>query len=267
MKHRSGYIIAMLILLTLALTACATEEATATVTPVPPTGTPTHTPILPTATATPPPPTPTPTSLPPTATATPLPPTPTPTPLPPPATPTPTAPPASEPPPAGGLQLAAEPFVNEAKGYRIAYPEGWQAVDMGEMVIFVEDPATMMGGAPTATIVSADAVEAFLGGALVGITEEQLGTALLMVAAQMGGGFELGEAESLTVGDLPAAGVHGRGIADDGVTPMTGYVALVWDNTQAAMIMAVSPTEDWAAFWPTVEMVLDTFTFTGKDAG
>ena len=132
---------------------------------------------------------------------------------------------------------------------------------MGEMAVFVEDPATMSSGAPTAIIVSADAVEAFMGGALAGVSEEQLEAVLPMVAAQLGESFELGEIESFTVGGFPAAGAEGRGIADDGVTPMAGYLTLVLSDAHAAMIMAVSPTEGWETFWPTVEAVMGTFAF------
>jgi hypothetical protein len=238
MKNKTRYTIPVLtlLILVLVLSACGKED-----------------------------PTPTPTPVPPTATLTPVPPTSTPTPVPP--TPTPTQSPTAEPASKSVTELAGESFVNEAKGYSIAYPAGWQVMDMGEMVILIKDPAAMSTGTPTAVIISADTVEAFLGGALVGVTEEQLGAALLTVAAQMGEDLKLGEVETLTVGGLPAARAEGTGTADDGVTPMTGCLTLVLGDTHAAMIMAVAPAGQWEAFEPLFEAMLDTFTLTGTAPG
>jgi len=256
MKPGFRCLIAFLILLS--LPACGKEE-------------PTLTPPPPTATSTPVPPTDTPTPVPPTATPTPVPPTDTPTPMPPTATPTPVTPtetltPLSPTPePAEAPPIGAQPFVNAARGYSLAYPDGWQAIDMGEMAILIEDPAAMNGGVPTAVIVMAGTTEAFLDGALVGIDEDQLAVVLLSTATQLGEDFELGEVERFTVNGFPAAGAGGKGTADDG-SPMAGYVALVLGEAQAAMIMAVAPAGQWEAFETTFEAMLDTFTFTGSTA-
>jgi hypothetical protein len=166
----------------------------------------------------------------------------------------------------GGGELAAEPFVNGAKGYTIGYPDGWQFMDMDAMVIFVSDLAVMNTGAPTAVIVMADAVETFLEGALVGITGNQLEAVLTLAAGQMGEDIELGEAESFTVNGLPAAGAELTGIADDG-TDMAGYLALVLGDTHAAMVMAMSPADQWEILQPTFFAMLDTLTFTAGTAG
>ncbi len=174
--------------------------------------------------------------------------------------------PTVEPPPSGEGELAAEPFVSQTKGYSIAYPEGWQAMDMGEMAIFLEDIAAMSGdGVPTAVVVMAGAIEDFLGGALADVSQDQLEAVLTLASGQMGEGMELGEVETFTVNDLSAVGADLTGTADDG-TSIGGYVSLVLSDSQAAMIMAIIPAEQWEAFQPTFLAMLDTFTFTGATA-
>ncbi len=168
--------------------------------------------------------------------------------------------------PAGAFELAAEPFVNEANGYSIAYPEGWQSMDMGTMVIFVSDLASMSADSPTAVVVMADTVENFLEGAMVGISGDQLEAVLTVAATQMGEDFVLGEAQSLTANDMPAAGAEISGTADDG-TPMAGYLALVLGDTHAAMILGAMPADSWPAFAPTFFAMLDTLTFSAETAG
>jgi len=169
--------------------------------------------------------------------------------------------------PTGDIDLADEPFINEAMGYSIAYPDGWQSMDMDFMVAFTPDLTTMGSSQAMAVVVMADTVEDFLDGALVGITADQLEAVLAEAATQMGEDFELGEVESLTVDDLPAVGAELTGTADDGTTPMAGYLTLVLGDTHAAMIIAVSPADQWKAFQPTFLVMLDTFTFTGTTAG
>jgi len=121
-------------------------------------------------------------------------------------------------------------------------------------------------GVPTAVIVMADATENFLGGALVGITPDQVDVILQMASNQMGEDFELGEAESITVNGIPAAGAELTGTADDG-SMAEGYMVLVLGDTQAAIIMAVAPAGQWEVLQPAFEAMLDTFTFTGETAG
>lgn len=166
----------------------------------------------------------------------------------------------------GGEELASEPFVSATNGYSIGYPEGWQFMDMGAMVIFVSDLAIMDSDAPTAVIVMADAVETFLDGSLVEISGDQLETVLTLAAGQMGEDFELGEVEGFTVNGLPAAGAELAGFADDG-TEMAGYLALTKSDTHAAMVMAVAPADEWTALQPTFLAMLDTLMFTGGTAG
>lgn len=169
--------------------------------------------------------------------------------------------------PAGGWELADEPFVNETKGYSIAYPDGWQSMDLDAMVIFIKDFTSMGSGAMTAVIVMADTLENFLDGALVGIPEDQLLDVLAVAAgSQMGEDMELGEAESLTVNDLSAVGAEITSTADDG-SPIAGYMVLVMSDTHAAMIIAVTPADQWEAFQPTFWAMLDTFTLGGETAG
>lgn len=178
--------------------------------------------------------------------------------------------------PIGDTELAVEPFVNETIGFSIAYPEGWQSIDIsgmmgiesGAVTAFVRDLATLASGTPTAVILMADTVESFLDGALTGITPDQLETVLALSAGEIaeGLGMELGEVESLVVGDLPAAGAELTGTDMDG-DPMAGYLTLLLGDTHAAMIMAVMPAEQWEAFRPTFSAMQDSLTFTGEAAG
>jgi hypothetical protein len=175
----------------------------------------------------------------------------------------------------GEVELTAEPFVDEAMGYSIAYPEGWQSMDIsallgmesGSATAFVQDLATLVSGVPTAVIVMADTLENFLDGALVGITADHLEAVLTSAAGQMTGelGMEMGEVESLVVGDLAGIGAELTGTNDDG-DPTAGYLTVVLDDTHAAMVMTVMPVSQWQAFEPTFFTMLDTFTFTGGPA-
>jgi hypothetical protein len=168
--------------------------------------------------------------------------------------------------PVSEVDLADEPFVNEANGYSIAYPDGWQSMDMDTMVIFVQDLMTMNTDMPTAIVVMADTIEAFLGGALVGISQDDLEAVMALAATQMGEDMELGDVETLTVDDAPAAGAELIGTSEE-TANMTGYVVLALGDTQAAMIMAMAPQDQWTALEPVFWAMLDTFTFTGQAAG
>ncbi|MFZ5918120.1 MAG: DUF4352 domain-containing protein [Chloroflexota bacterium] len=167
----------------------------------------------------------------------------------------------------GEFELADEPFVSQTQGYSVAYPAGWTYLEMGQMAIFVKDMAAAMAsdGLPSAVIVMADAKEIFLEGALAGITPDQLGLVLAEAANTMDENIQLGEVEEITVNDLTAAGADLTATTDDG-TAMPGYIVLVMNDTQAAIIMAVMPAEDWPAFQPAFLSILDTFTFTGVTA-
>ena len=171
------------------------------------------------------------------------------------------------------VKLTDEPFVNEAKGYRIAYPDGWEVMDLSTMIdmgtnsvtAFLPDLMSMTTGTPTAVVVMADTLESFLDGALVGITEDMLASIMAQAAESMGD-QELGEVENLFVDDRPAVGAALTGNTDDG-TPMSGYIALVLGDTHAAIVMAMMPTDQWEDFQPTFSAMLDTFAFTGGTAG
>lgn len=169
--------------------------------------------------------------------------------------------------PTGDIELADEPFVNEAKGYSIAYPDGWQSLDMDFAVAFAPDlSAAVSGDLPMAMIVMADTIEDFLDGALVGITEDQLEAVLAMSSSFVGEDMELGEVESFSLNGLSATGASAEMVADDG-SPMAGYVVLILGDTHAAIIVAAAPADQWEAFQPTFVAMLDTFTFTGRAAG
>ena len=169
-------------------------------------------------------------------------------------------------PPAGSLNLSDEPFVNATKGYSISYPDGWQSMDMDEMVLFIQDLSALSGDIPTAVIVMADAIETFLDGALVGITPEQLEAVMVIASSQMGEDLELGKVESFTVDGQPASGGELIGTTEE-TASTSGYMTLVLGDTQAAIIMAVMPSEQWEAFKPTFFAMQDTFSFTGEVAG
>jgi len=175
--------------------------------------------------------------------------------------------------PAGEVELADEPYVNEAKGYSIVHPDGWQSMDLSTMIgmdansvmAFIPDLTSMASGTPMAVVVMADTIETFLDGALVGITEDMLGS-VMAVAAESMGDQELGEVEDLIVDDMPAVGAALTGTAEDG-TPTSGYVALVLGDTHAAIVMATMSTDQWEDFQTIFFAMLDTFTFTGETAG
>jgi hypothetical protein len=175
--------------------------------------------------------------------------------------------------PAGEVELADEPYVNEAKGYSIVHPDGWQSMDLSTMIgmdansvmAFIPDLTSMASGTPMAVVVMADTIENFLDGALVGITEDMLAS-VMAVAAESMGDQELGEVEDLIVDDMPAVGAALTGTAEDG-TSTSGYVTLVLGDTHAAIVMATMSTDQWEDFQPTFFAMLDTFTFTGGTAG
>jgi hypothetical protein len=175
--------------------------------------------------------------------------------------------------PTGDGGLADEPFVNESKGYSIAYPDGWESMDLGAMIgmdansamAFIPDLGSMTSGTPTAVIVMADTIETFLDGALVNVTEDKLGSVMTLAAESMGD-QELGEVEELTVDDRPAVGAQLTGTATDGA-PTSGYATLILGDTHAAIVMAMMPADQWTDFQSTFFAMLDTFTFTGEAAG
>jgi hypothetical protein len=168
--------------------------------------------------------------------------------------------------PAVGVELADEPFVNQAKGYSIAYPEGWLTMDLEELVFFTPDLASMGGDQMNAVIVMADTIENFLDGVLVGLTGDQLEAIMTLAPAFVGEDLEVGEAQSLTIDGWPAVGAMISGTTDDGIV-IDGYIVIVAGDTQAAMIMALIPPDQWEAFQPTFLEMLDTFAFTGETAG
>ncbi|MGD2253630.1 MAG: hypothetical protein PVF70_12010 [Anaerolineales bacterium] len=219
-----------LVLCLLALTACGRTQATPTPDP------PTATPVPPTATALP------------TSTPTPLPPTSTPTVLPETG--------------AASALLADEPYTNPTYGYRLAYPAGWQVVEMGDMVILLADPSALATQIPTqAVIISAGPLETFLGGLLAGVPLEAGGAVLQAVAPQLlGAGFELGEFESLTAGGLPAIGAAFAGQDESGVD-VQGFAVITISGERAAILLASAPVDQWPALEPLFHAMLDTFTF------
>ena len=218
----------------LALTACSQASPSATTLP------PTVTLQPPAAT---PPPTSTPTPFLPTATATPVLPTATDLPLP-------------------GV-LDEQPYVNETYAFQVAYPTGWQPVEMGDIVILLADLSAISTNTPTqAVTISAGPLETFLGGMLVGVGLDGAGAVLQALVPQlMGPGIQLGQFETLTVGDLPAIGAPLDGEDETGI-PIEGYVALLLTGQRAAILLASAPAGEWAGFAPTFTAMLDTFAFT-----
>lgn len=195
------------------------------------------------------------TPFPPSATA--VPPTPTSTPLAP--TNTPTALPATE---AAPAILSEQTYRNEAYGYQMMYPAGWQAIDMGDMVILLTDPSALTTHIPTqAVIISAGHLETFMGGLLAGVPLEGGSAALQSLAPQLlGPGFVLGEFESLSVGDLPSIGADFGGQDESGVD-VQGYAVLTMSGERAAILLASAPADQWPSLEPLFHAMLDTFTF------
>lgn len=221
----------MLVLILLALCGCGNMQGIST--PIPPTATA----VTPTATA--------------------IPPRPTSTPLPP--TITPTAQPTTE---AAPALLADQPYHSKAYAYQIVYPTGWQAVDMGDMVILLADPSALTTQIPTqAVIISDGPVETFLGGLLAGVPLEGGSAVLQSVAPQLlGPGFVLGEFESLSVGDLPAIGADISGQDESGVD-IQGYAVLTMSGERAVILLASAPVDQWPSLKPLFQAMLDTFMF------
>jgi hypothetical protein len=144
----------------------------------------------------------------------------------------------------------------------VAYPAGWHVVDMEDMVILLDDPAALATQIPTqAVIVSAGPLETFLGGLLAGVPLEGGGAVLRAVAPQLlGPGFELGEFEPLTAGDLPAIGAPFAGQDESGVD-VQGYAVLTISGDRAAILLASAPAHQWPDLEPLFDAMLDTFTF------
>jgi hypothetical protein len=213
----------------LALAACAQPGPTTTLMPLPST----ETVVPPTANLTP-------TTLPPTGTPTILPATKTVTNL-----------------------LLEELYVSEVYGYSFAYPNGWHAVEMQDMLILVADPAAISTSTPTqALIVFAGELDTFLGGMLVALPLEGAATELRAVVPQLvGPGYRLGEFESLALGELPAIGASFGGEDESGV-PIQGYIVLTLSGEHAAILLGSAPADQWAGFELLYRIMLDTFIFT-----
>jgi len=236
-------IVLLAVLLTLGLTASACGGAEPTATPPLPTRT-----ALP-ATNTPLPPT----DTPPPATDTPLPPT--------------VTPPAAEATPTQtvALTLGEEQYRNGANGFAIAYPQGWvhYAFADGSRVLFhaggqsveelfggsapPQDPIVMVTGGP---------INDVFDGQLQGATSAQEVLDILLSWISDYEGLQIGEPQTLIVAGQQALAVDVTWTLGD--LGMAGRNVALEDGDRVITIQAIGTAEDWSAFLPTLEAMVDS---------
>jgi len=202
--------------------------------PAPPTP-PTNPPAPPTATPTPIPPTPTP--IPPTSTATSIP----------------------------ILEMEDEAFRNEASGYAIQYPKGWQHTfdDDARGDIFYGGKEAidevMDGDVPLSK-----PLVIVMGGSIEDIFYKDMAETenaqemLELVIGGMDEDAEITPEGEVTIGDETAAAVDMRW-SEDG-TDYAGRAVAIHLGDWGYVIMGASPVEDWEAFAPTLDAMLDSMT-------
>jgi hypothetical protein len=169
------------------------------------------------------------------------------------------------------LELGDEPFRDQANGYSLRYPQGWQHV----YVEHVGGEVFYQGGEPIEDIVAlravpevpiivviAGSVDDIAGPSLAGIEDSK--AMLEVFLAWLGDveGGKVGRVRTGTVAGQPAAAADIRWpfLLDPGTT-VTGRAVAVLMGEQAFFIEAAGRAESWTAFEPTFEAILDSVAF------
>jgi len=248
LRRRTIALLSLLLILTLAASACGGAEPTAT-------------PPLPTDTAV-------------VASDTPLPPTATPlpateTPLPPTDTPAPVAPTPTQ---IATLELGAEQYRNGANGFAIAYPQGW------EQYAFTDDSRILFhaGTQPVEEIFGGnvslkDPIVVVTGGPVDKIYDGQLQGAettldildILLSWLSDYESFKAEEPQTLTVSGQEAIAVDVIWTQED--VAMAGRDVVIQDGDRIIAIQAVGTAEDWQTFRPTFEAMVDSLVLFAPD--
>jgi predicted small lipoprotein YifL len=184
--------------------------------------------------------------------------TPSPTAVPPTKTPAPTATPLP------GLALAAEAFRSAEGGFAVGYPEGWQNLSFGSMVVFARNEQAMQSSTPTDTLVMVE------GGPLANLTMAQTDMSgatdsrkmLELALAALSSGdttFETGEIKDVQVGGTQGAAADISG--EDSDMQVAGRVVCFYLGENGVDVLAAGPADHWNEFIPTFEAMVASMTF------
>ncbi|MFN2224622.1 MAG: WD40 repeat domain-containing protein, partial [Candidatus Promineifilaceae bacterium] len=187
-------------------------------------------------------------------------------------------------------ELSPEPFTDELFGFEIAYPEEWlvdERIDMlGKNVIFTMDSG--LGQCDWATtgilsdscqtptnigisVVSNDILLTYFGWS--DWSEVKTGGVLTLMNIFVGNYFldyvELSGFETFDLHGRPAFGAAYSGI-DDMFTegnPISGYLAVTYDDERTIFITTITPRAVWRDFWPVFRATMDSFVLRELPGG
>ncbi len=165
--------------------------------------------------------------------------------------------------PASGeaMPLAAEPVRSEAGGVAIAYPEGWEAMEMFGFVVIAENENAFQADMPDSAVVM-----------LMSMTSEDLaqeGLASLddieadlgKVVGQTSEGMTIVSSERIKLGGEDAVSAEYEGTDPESDAKVAGQVLMALVDDRAVMIMGMAPGDAWNNFAATFDAMLETVEF------
>lgn len=151
---------------------------------------------------------------------------------------------------------------NLAGGFRLNLPEGWVATDFLFTTVAAANEEAL--GSDDFTV----PVLFVFGGPMDETSENVTDPQDLLDSSEfedMTGDFTVSEFEETTVGGFPAAAANIEGADPDTGQEIRGRIVFVLGDEQTAMFLGAAPPDQWDAFAPTFESMLDTVVFFPPD--
>jgi hypothetical protein len=158
------------------------------------------------------------------------------------------------------VPMAAEPARNEVAGVAIAYPDGWETMDMLGMLLLTPSMANMQSEEDAAAvmvmgIVGADFEEA-------GITSlADIENDLDSVIGQTTQGMEVISSETVQMGGQEALVLDVAGVEESSGMEMNGRVAVTVLEDRAVLVVGMGAVSAWEEIAPSFEAMLNSVTF------